>query len=347
MNFLFNFYGEDAEMSRRIIALMEPIESIMDMDQVAIGDTLLYPKRAVNVLELIYESAIYKRGFFAHIQTERNAPQRIFFPSNTREGDANHILWLLFAAMTDRRGQSMRIYEGHQNLWEEHRWLYSEEVIKSDPDTIIDIVRGAKLGLHRNIIENWTRVAKTLFESLDGNPLNIYRQGSINTLVYPNKGDAVLDLPGFGPKILSLLSMFYAELDVMKMPEDAFPVDVHVQRIAISTGILGSRTGFIYNSHAEAILRLIICHIIHMKGWSQVELSNALWLIGNKGCSGCYRSASMSHFCPVYTQCAGAIDSGPYYKGKWDLTKMYLKSRDPSGVFFSDDAPLMQFANND
>jgi endonuclease III len=333
-------------MSRKIITVMESAD-LEKVHRIDFGNVAVYPKRAASILEKIYTDATCNQGFFAHINREMNAPQNTIFPEGVRKGDPLHMLWLFFAVMTDRRGQSFRVYEGHVRLWEKYRWLYTSEVAQADAKDVVDIVRREGLGLHSNIIENWVRVAKTLFDVLDGNPLNIYESGSINSIVYPMKGDRRLDLPGFGPKILSLLSMFYKEMKYMKiMPLDAFPVDVHVQRIAISTGILESSDGMIPNNYAEAILRFLICSLANRKDWSRVELSNALWLIGNRGCSGCYRRAIMSHFCPVYDECNGAIDSGPYYKGKWNLEKMFRKSCG-YGEMFSPDLPLMRFASDD
>lgn len=334
-------------MSRKIIEVLDGMGDISGVEKLCIGDVIIYPQRAVSVFGKIYSDAVSRAGFFRHVYADVYAPQRIYFPFGTKCGDKEHRLWLLFAVMTDRRGQSNRIYLGHQALWRKYPELYSIQVLNFPIQKIVDLISNEAIGLHRNIIENWSSVAETIFLMLEGEPLNIYRNRDINSIVYPRKSDTVLHLPGFGPKILSLLSMFYSELNLMELPFDAFPVDVHVQRIAITNGILDSKKGTIPKSIAETVLRYLICQLSFMKRWSKIDLSNALWLLGNRGCSGCYRSAIMSHFCPVYQFCTGAIDSGPYYGGgNWDLTRRFRKSGG-SGKMFSEEVPLIRILNSD
>mgnify|MGYP003468298228 CR=1 FL=1 len=105
----------------------------------------------------------------------------------------------------------------------------------------------------------------------------------------------------------------------MEMPGDAFPVDVHVQRFAISTGIIRC-AGKVVNEHAEQVLRKLLCELCFEEGWSSLELSHAIWFLGNRLCSGCYRDSSPEAFCPVYGQCGGSISTLTYFrKGTWDF----------------------------
>lgn len=335
-------------MSRKKIDYLNGIKNILGEDVLEIGNVVVCPKRAKIVLEKIYQDAIHREGFFRYVHADAYAPQRTCIPAGVERGDERHRVWLFFGAMTDRRGQSNRIYDGHERLWKKYPELYTYDVTAIPIDRVIQLVASERLGLHNNVIRNWVDNAKTLFYILGGEPLNIYKGRSVNDIEYPiNRKNDYMHLPGFGPKILSLLSMFYAELDLMELPLDAFPVDVHVQRIAISTGILDSRDRYISNETAEMILRFLICRIAIDNDWSRIELSNALWLLGNQGCHDCYRCKTMSYFCPVYNECRGAISSGPYYKGKWDLHEMMRKSLGPGikGVF-SADTPLMQLLND-
>jgi endonuclease III len=187
------------------------------------------------------------------------------------------------------------------------------------PESIETRLRAEKVGSPGQSAQYWPRCAGTLFEMFDGEPLTLYKGGSIDALVRFKRGEVGDRLPGFGPKILSLLAMFYEELKLMQMPEDAFPVDVHVQRLMIATGVLGG-TGRLVNEDAEKILRPLICTIALEEGWSALELAHAIWFLGNRLCTGCYRTAIPKTLCPTYDQCGGCPSTHLYFhKGLWDL----------------------------
>ncbi len=101
--------------------------------------------------------------------------------------------------------------------------------------------------------------------------------------------------------------------ELIRIPEDAFPVDAHVQCFAISTGII-SGCGKALNEDVEKALRPFLCQIVLEEGWSALELSHAIWFLGNRLCSGCYCSVVPQVFCPSYGHCEGSISTTTYFR---------------------------------
>jgi len=284
------------------------------------SDIVVHKERAKQVLRLLHESFIEKSKIFKYITREVNAPQWVFFPEGVEKGSLLHQIWLFFAAMTDRRESSNQVYESHTRLWKKSRELYSEKAIQMSYKQIAGLLAGEKVGSPRQSAGYWSRSAKTLFERFGGDPVSMYRvfNSVDHILAYKDNGEGNL-LPGFGSKILSLLALFYTELGLMDMPPDAFPVDVHIQRLAISTGII-TGNGRVLNEEVEREVRPLFCEICAEEKWERFDLSHAGWLLGSKGCNGCHRRTEMRFFCPVYEECTGSISTKTYFRqGFWNL----------------------------
>jgi len=112
---------------------------------------------------------------------------------------------------------------------------------------------------------------------------------------------------------------------MIKIPPDAFPVDVHVQRFALSTGILQLRQKE-RNYTLESILRPLLSKICHERGWQAVEVAHAIWFLGNKLCTACSINSQAEVYCPVYQSCGGAFMTKDYSaKGLWNPKSRYPK----------------------
>lgn len=276
-------------------------------------------ERARHALRPLYRAFMEREMLFAHVTREADAPQQRFFPDGVAQGSIEHRRWLFFATMTDRRQISERVYESHARLWTKEPRLYSEEALDMPQEVIRGLLRGENVGAPAQSAAYWPRSAKTLFNSFDGDPLEMYRKfGSVDAvLLFKKKGG---DLPGFGPKILSLLALFLEEIGLMTMPRDAFPVDVHAQRFAISTGIAHSSSS-VTNEQMEKVLRPLLCEICAEERWRPLELSHAVWFLGNRCCNGCYDNAAMEFLCPAYAECGGSISTLSYMRrGIWNMT---------------------------
>ena len=306
------------------------------------SDIVIHDERARRVIGELYETAKRSGGLYRYVSRTAHAVQRLFIPNRMSPGSIEHQLWLFFATMTDRREESARVYESHVNLRRRHPRLYTEAAARMAPDTIAEKLAAEKVGSPGQSARYWPRCARTLFEKFRGDPLALYRMGDgliDDVLRYKpsREGDR---LPGFGPKILSLLSLYFEELGLMEMPRDAFPVDVHVQRFLISTGIITS-TGQVTNEEVERVVRPFLCRLCAEENIPRLELSHVIWFLGNRCCSGCYRNKAVERLCPSYGDCGGSISTLTYTKkGLWDFDVPRHRKGGERTMLLPSDMPL-------
>lgn len=291
-------------------------------------------KRAMRVIRPLYND--FRSGT---IVRERDAVQWKHIPDGMERGSQLHRLWLFFATLTDRRETSDLVYASHVRMYADHPELYTPLVMGIPAPEIEEILRQYKVGCPGDSSRFWPRCARTLFQEFGGDPRRMYQLGDGNTtpieaiLAFKRKFPGEDPLPGFGPKISSLYALYLAELGVIRMPVDAFPVDVHVQRFVISTGIVRG-TGVIENTRLETYVRPLLCRVTARLRVSAVEVSHAIWFRGNRGCTGCYGERAMPKLCSVYDHCGGAIDTNPSrVEGVWRLDEpRYRRGGDMAGA---------------
>lgn len=303
----------------------------------------VFPDRARLVLRRLYGDYQEGRKLFSCI-SRADAPQTRLRPGQMEERSPAHYRWLFFAAMTDRRDLSENVYDGHRRLWEKKPEFYEAEFLPGRlpglaAEEIEPYLAQERISMPRESALNWVKCSRTLFFVLGGDPTALYRGRSIDDILALKQGKGY-HLPGFGPKILSLLALFYQELEAIAMPADAFPIDVHVQRFALSTGIVESK-GKVRNAELEKILRPLFSQIAQEEGWPVMEVAHAIWFLGNRHCTGCSRNAVAEHYCSVYDLCGGAVPSRSYFKkGLWDLSLERYRKGGQLIFGLPEDAPL-------
>ena len=257
------------------------------------------------------------------------APQWAYRPSGLKECSLDLYRWLWFAGSTDLREDSGTVYRSHQMLWENARGilpfreintrlLYHPEVLDWDQAQMTWALAKCRFGNPRRNIEWWQRRAHTLWNVWGGDPRKMYQSGSIDGFLSWKDRSEQDPVPGVGPKIASLIAIFFEELGMEKVP-DAFPVDVHVQSLALSLKLITSkRAGAILNETLEEVLRKELIQLCREEGWDRITLSHAMWFLGNRGCRECAKTPHMRQFCPVWDQCVGRYDTKPYFRmGLW------------------------------
>lgn len=289
--------------------------------QTARYDIKVDEERAERIIDNLRLKSARAMGLYQFVSRKNDAVQRRFIPRGVTPGDLSHRRWLYPTTMTDRREESPRVYESHVQLQERFPQLYTQAAGEMQPSEIEKILRAHKVGSPAQSAGYWPRCVSTLYGVFGGEPLAMYERGGglidgVLKFKYESSQDPI---PGFGPKILSLYALYLAELGLMRMPPDAFPVDVHVQRFVISTGIVKGR-GELPSTRLEQIARPLLCRVSRQLAISPIELSHDIWFLGHHRCTDCYRSRDIPDLCPVYDWCGGAIDTWAYYhKGKWFL----------------------------
>lgn len=275
---------------------------------------------------------------------------------NIVKGGHLHRIWLFFATLTDRRQVSMSVYKSHVEIYSKHPELYTKAVIKMSPKELASILITYRIGCPNQSATYWITCAKTLFCDFDGDPLKLlaHCNNSVEGIVEykreqkKKKNMGYDPLPGYGPKIASLYTLFLAELGKIKMPDDSMPIDVHVQRIFIQCGAIINHSNT-YNEELEDILRVFICKIALKYNLNKVCLSHAFWQLGRTLCNGCYRAKGTEYLCPVFERCAGSIETKKYYSdGIWPKLEESVFAK--KGLVFSiqpeSDSNLHLFSNS-
>ncbi len=315
-----------------------PERSVEGLEILKQRDLSVDVSRAEEVLGQLFEAGSRAWGLYGSITRETHAPQIVHVPPGIEPGSLEHRVYLALVVMTDRRSQSMGLYERHVELYRRCSWLYGREGMSVSSDVIFPILVQHQIGMPKPVSESWPRLIETIYLDLNGDPLNLYMSKpgmvrGIDDILALKKKDAKkresrktgeLDLPGFGPKILSLLALFYSELGLMDIPEDACPVDVHVQRLFLLTGAVSAhKEGDVYvrNDMLERIVRKTICQIAKKNDWSIIDLSHYMWFLGNQLCGTCHQRKDIFSACPLAGgYCLGNFNTRDYFKkGLWRL----------------------------
>lgn len=241
-------------------------------------------------------------------------------------GTLEHRRWLWFATLTDRREISDRVYYAHCKIYEDYPEFYSKEVVDTSPATFKEAFKkkSYKIGSPSQSAEFWLVCAKTLFEEFDGDPVNLLKHAgwSVEKVYAWKKRQKKIrgydPIPGWGRKLISLYFLYLSELGE-QLPYDAFPADVHAQAILQQTGCFdfGDRDK-VYSSNLAEFMRKDLTALCEKKNWSIHIIAHASWLLGSQLCVRCSKSIDASVLCPVYEECKGRIDTGPYFaKGMW------------------------------
>jgi endonuclease III len=258
-----------------------------------------------------------------------------------KRGSREHLIFLFFATLTDRRqksGGDFGVYASHCAIYHEYPELYTSAVILWDKEKLGTLLSRYKIGVPNQSAEYWIRCAKTLFEDYEGDPVMLYKaHGSTveGILAFKEKGkklgkkngslESGDPLPGYGPKIASLYALFLDAFGALPFPEDAFPVDVQVQRLFIQYSAIIKKTK-ISNAMMEKVIRPFVCLLAKYHGLDKQVISHAQWLLGSEGCNSCSKKLNAPDMCPVYAECQGCENTANYFaKGMWDSNDAPMK----------------------
>lgn len=281
----------------------------------------LHKAKAEPVLRNLLEAYQKRRGLFAHVHASTHAPQRIHIPEGMEPGGLDHRRWLFFACLTDRRTVSEGVYKAHVELYRRDEWMYEELGQPQDVARIRFAIGSARVGLPNQSALYWPRCSRTLFKTFGGDPANMFMARTINQLMAWKRDEEKVrgedPLPGYGPKIMSLLAIFLEEVDAIAPVTDALPIDVHVQRFFLANDLI-TITAPVNNVRMEDTIRPYLTELCEKWKASRVDMAHALWLLGNRICTQCHRNTDAELLCPAYASCKGAPETRTYFvEGIW------------------------------
>ena len=222
-------------------------------------------------------------------------------------------------------------YSGKTYHWIKFTVTFLKELLEKILGFFGEFLAKYKIGVPRQSGDYWIRCADTLFNDFGGDPIKLINHcgGTVEGVqAYKRKVEKETGfdpLPGYGPKITSLLLLFLAELGAYEMPVDAFPVDVHVQALFLQYGAMVT-TRDIVNDEAENFLRPFLCEMSAKHNMCKVALSHAFWIKGAKLCTGCSRRKYVSLLCSIEKNCLGRINTAKYFShGIWEHPLTFMR----------------------
>ncbi len=263
-------------------------------------------ERFDTVFRLIFGAYANRTGIFARHQAETLGPQFLYRPSGVDTGSKHHLYWLALVAFSDRRTNSSTLYRNFAKLFSRNRRLFEVGFYPSIR-RMTQLFRKYKIALPVGEIALFLERKRHLDDFFDGDPIRIYDGVSdIEELMVKLKKmakerDIKNPFPGAKMKIFSLLAMFLSEITTLQF-KDVVPIDVWVQSICVSTGVIGG-SGKVKVWKLERQLRPIMTRLFaefrHVKG-----AMNATWIHGKSLCTNCSR-INMCTVCPVFHLCKG------------------------------------------
>lgn len=330
----------------------------------------LNERKLAKIIDTLYKAIVLSKGLYTFVKMETHAPQLIYYPgapltkkkkesyspqasfiteeddktnavkvSTTNiqkksivleRGTPEHIRWLWFATLTDRREDSMQVYKAHCLIYADHPEFYTKEVCSINAEEFRNAFdKKYKIGSPGQSAGYWQICARTLFEEFDGDPVKLLKHAGWGVeSVYAwkqaqkksvEKGGRGYDpIPGWGRKLISLFFLYLSELGYT-LPDDAFASDVHAQAIAIQTGTLdyGDKDSIVSAKLAEMI-RLFVPGYCKRKNYDVVLVAHASWLLGSTLCEQCSSRIDAPVSCPIWSSCKGRVDTSYYWKkGMW------------------------------
>lgn len=251
-----------------------------------------------------------------------HAPQHNHRPKMVAKGSSEHLVFLFLATLIIYRSVSDEGFKQATLLYERSSWLFTNEILSKTLDDVTEAMRAVGFIHPWEAARSWYGTAQTLFREYEGSPLRLLREiksvDDFMTLKNNGRGNR---FPGYGPKLFSLLILFYQELGIPEAfsVKEVFPVDLHVQRIFLSLGLAAFNTRFVDATTLAEHIRKEISSLCEREKICVVELSHALWFLGNRLCGNCQRVSDITLKCPLYKWCGGAFASEPYrFRGEWD-----------------------------
>ncbi len=248
-------------------------------------------------------------------------------------GTELHRRWLWFATLTDRREISDRVYNAHCKIFEHHPEFYQKEVLDLGEQSFTKMLKDKryKTGSPSQSAPYWLICARTLFEEFDGDPVRLLSNAgfSVKSVYAWKKAQKKLrgydPIPGWGRKLISLYFLYLAELGY-RLPEDAFPADVHAQAIMLQTGAVDfGDMNVVYSSTLAEMVRKATTDECKKRGYDVVEAAHASFLQGSNLCTKCSTRLEVKVLCPIYNECKGRVDTGPYFaKGRWPKDGVFM-----------------------
>ena len=252
-----------------------------------------------------------------------------------------------------------------------------KDAAKLKTKRIVELLTTVNLGMHQ-AAPAWIENARRLSEGWDGNVLNLYEGvtqfDTIAERLLQRNGDG---FAGFQYKMVSMLTYFLTDAGLIKPFDFPPPVDFHLMRLPIATGILRRQDGNLLIAcsanefeDVQSILRSVYLNYQVDHGLASTRFTDALWIHSRSLCRfnpgnrtlqiGGYNARSTLQqayepnwtnptdirafekscgSCPVRAKCDANVPAGPRYRlGKLEISGR--RTEPPTQPLFSPYLPI-------
>lgn len=286
-------------------------------------------KKAIKVLGMIAEAYTSETHLYKYCNAKNgDAPQHRHIPKGVGKGSREHLMYLFFANLLTYHSQSEQGFLQVKRVYEKQPEMFHPSIVLRERESVCRVLTEVGFIYPNEGGRRWHLSAEALFRYYAGDPLKIFQQSkSIDGLLEKVKHRKGRNLfVGLGPKLFSLLALFYEELGVINHIRGAFPVDIHVQAECIGLHLVDIGKRIVSTTPIAEFLRPRIWEVCRREGMSALDLSHAMWFLGNRVCYPlCHKKPAQAEvLCPVWEHCDGRISTKLYStRGKWGYDKKF------------------------
>ena len=277
-------------------------------------------ERGKKIAELLY-SAFSTTG----IHGRTDMPEDIT-PNGVVRGSTDHLLFITLTVSIDYQRDAPALWASSRRSFEDHetKYLFTPESLHVTPiDQIVRDMQKHKLSKKpKRDAEIWRTVGVTFYDKWGGDPRNFLESCNLDSsiilekLKYATHFDnrrRVSDFPYLrGPKIgplwLRMLRDNVGIAQLRNLENVPIPVDIHVARATLATGVVRGRARIGFESLFEYIRRAWFESVNDLKVKDRpmiaLDVDEPLWHLSKYGCTS---RDKISGYCPKHRQCEARV----------------------------------------
>lgn len=262
------------------------------------------PKRGKRVAEILYNQIPSENTQFNSYMPED------ILPRGVARGSLEHINFITLTVSIDYQRNAIKLWESSRKCFEdpETRYLFDPDVLQTISHEMI-IKDMKKHGLSKKPIKDagiWARVSKSFSQNWNGDPREFLRDCDWNALqvlktLKTNRSDyPYLSGNKIAPLWLRMLRDNVGITNFKNLDKVPIPVDIHVARATLATGVVSGQ----FRGSLDSIFEFIrAAWFESVKGLNAnnrpmmaLDIDEPLWHLSKEGCT---KRDKITGQCPV------------------------------------------------
>lgn len=283
---------------------------------------------------------LYNCFFSVGIHGRTGMPEDII-PNGIKKGSLEHILFITLTVSIDYQRDALSLWESSRKSFDdpETRYLFNPKSLYKTPiRKIVEDMQKYKLSKKpQKDAYIWQTVGVTFYKKWKGDPRNFLRDCDWDSLLILKRlrddthlycGRQIPDFPYLrGPKIgplwLRMLKDNIGITQLRNLEKVPIPVDRHIARATLSTGVIRGRFRGRLDKLFEYIRKAWFESIKGLKTKTRpmiaLDVDEPLWHLSKYGCS---KRDKVSGYCPLFNTCEARDFC---VKGKLKIEKNFVE----------------------